>query len=81
MSLTIVRLTNPPPHTHQAGDFGTINQMTGELFVEGNIYTYQDIANIATNYPMSPSRCTEDDLFEIHSNEVLPLDVRMEARV
>ena len=63
---------------NQAGDFGTMDKITGELFVEGNIYTHQDIANTAMKYPASG--CTEDDLVEIHSNEVLPLDVKTEAR-
>ena len=63
---------------NQAGDFGTIDKITGELFVEGNIFTHQDIANTAMKYPASG--CTEDDLVEIPSNEVLPLNVKTEAR-
>lgn len=64
--------------TNQAGDFGTVDRITGELFVEGNIYTHGDIANIAMKYPASG--CAEDDLFEVHSKGVLPSDVKTEAR-
>jgi len=77
--LSIVSYTSPfdQPPKNQAGDFGTIDKITGELFVEGNIYTHEDIANIAMKFPVSD--CADDDLVEIHSNEVLPLDVKTEV--
>jgi len=62
-----------PPKRVRAGDFGTVNQKTGELLVEGNIYTHQDIAQIARQYP--PFEAPETDQYQIHSDHVRGIDV------
>lgn len=61
----------------QAGDFGTINKKTGELVVEGNIYTHVDTKEIASRHPAVPA--PEVDQFEIHSYEVRGIDVNTSA--
>ena len=63
--------------TKQAGDFGTIKKETGELLVEGNIYTHIDIMMIASQHPVvSPP---DVDQIEIHSHEVREVDTRASA--
>lgn len=57
----------------QAGDFGTVNRKTGELLVDGNIYTHPDIAPIAQQYP--PLEAPETDQYQIHSYHVRGTDV------
>jgi hypothetical protein len=57
----------------QAGDFGTVNRKTGEFLVDGNIYTHQDIAPIAHQYP--PLEAPETDQYQIHSYHVRGTDV------
>jgi hypothetical protein len=61
-----------PLPNKQAGDFGTINKKTGELVVEGNIYSHVDTKDIASQHPtfIAP----EVDQFEIHSYEVRGTD-------
>jgi len=66
-----------PPKTIHAGDFGTINRKTGELVVEGNIYTHVDIRQIASQYP--PLQVAEVDHFRIHSCQVKELDVKADG--
>ena len=63
--------------TKQAGDFGTIIKETGELEVEGNIYSHVDIKQIASQYPPVPE--DEVDQFEIHSLQVRGMDIGASA--
>lgn len=67
--LVCLRAKRPP----QAGDFGTIKKKTGELIVEGNIYSHGDIATIAILHP--PIQEAEVDHYQIQSHEVRGLDV------
>jgi hypothetical protein len=62
----------------QPGDFGTVNKKTGELIVEGNIYTHPDIAQIACQH--RPIRAAEVDHYHINSFEVRQLGVNVDAR-
>ena len=57
----------------KAGDFGTIYKKTGELIVEGNIYSHGDMAPIANLHP--PIQEAEVDHYQIQSHEVRPVDV------
>ena len=57
----------------QPGDFGIINKETGELAIEGNIYTHVDTMSIASRYSVVPA--PEVDQFEIHSYEVRGMDI------
>lgn len=50
-----------------------VSKKTGEFLVEGNIYTYQDIAQIAQQYP--PFEAPETDQYQIHSYHVRGLDM------
>jgi len=63
--------------TKQAGDFGTILKKTGELEVEGNIYSHVDTEQIASQYPAVPE--DEVDQFEIHSLQVRGMDIGASA--
>lgn len=63
--------------TKQAGDFGTIVKRTGELEVEGNIYSHVDTEQIASQYPAVPE--DEVDQFEIHSLQVRGIDIGASA--
>jgi len=72
-SWSVCTLTNPP----QAGDFGTTNKKTGELMIEGNIYSHGDIAPIANLHP--PIQEAEVDHYQIQSHEVRGLDVEAHA--
>ena len=65
------------PLTTQPGDFGTINKETGELAIEGNIYTHIDTKSIANQYLVVPA--PEVDQFEIHSYEVRGIDINAAA--
>lgn len=71
-SLRFVATLNSRFYT-QAGDFGTVNRKTGEFLVDGNIYTHQDIAPIAQQYP--PFEAPETDQYHIHSYHVRGTDV------
>ncbi|KAH9056486.1 hypothetical protein EDB87DRAFT_1636328 [Lactarius vividus] len=62
-----------PPKRINPGDFGTVIKSTGELVVEGNIYTHAELAHIAKTYP--PSEGHEIDRYHIHSYEVRGVDV------
>ncbi|KAH9167270.1 hypothetical protein EDB89DRAFT_2115623 [Lactarius sanguifluus] len=62
-----------PPRRINPGDFGTVIKSTGELVVEGNIYTHADLVHIARKYP--PSEGHETDRYHIHSYEVRGVDV------
>ncbi|KAH9042230.1 hypothetical protein EDB85DRAFT_1239832 [Lactarius pseudohatsudake] len=62
-----------PPKRIRAGDFGTVNKKTGEFLVEGSIYTHQEIAPIARQYP--PLEAPETDQYQIHSYHVQSTDV------
>ena len=62
---------------NQPGDFGTVNKKTGELIVEGNIYTHPDIAQIASQH--RPIRAAEVDHYHINSFEVRQLGVNADA--
>jgi hypothetical protein len=61
-----------PPKVIQIGDFGTIDKATGELKVEGNIFTHPQIKHIAQAYPAFEAR--ETDLYQINSQQVRRLD-------
>ena len=61
----------------QAGDFGTIDKKTGELMVEGNIYSHDDTKQIASKYPAVPE--AETNQFAIHSYEVRGMDLNASA--
>jgi len=67
-----------PPRNIRPGDLGTINKETGELIVEGNIYTHPDIAQIARQH--RPIRTAEVDHYHINSFEVRQLDVNADVR-
>jgi len=62
-----------PPKQILPGDFGVINKETGELAIEGNIYTHVDTMSIANRYHVIPA--PEVDQFEIHSYEVRGIDI------
>lgn len=66
-----------PPPLLQIGDFGTINKKTGELKVDGNIFTHPEIKHIARDYPAFEA--VEPDLNHIHSQQVKRLDVRVDV--
>ncbi|KAH9046202.1 hypothetical protein EDB84DRAFT_1467214, partial [Lactarius hengduanensis] len=55
-----------PPRVIQIGDFGTIDKKSGELKVEGNIFTHPEIWHIAQDYPAFVA--PETDLYQIHSS-------------
>jgi len=63
-----------PSLTKQVGDFGTINIKTGDLVVEGNVYTHVDIAKIADQHPPVPT--PEVDHHEIPFFEVRELEAK-----
>ena len=63
--------------TKQAGDFGLIDKETGELVVEGNIYSHVDTMRIASQYPAVPAPGV--DQFAIHSFEVRGIDINAAA--
>jgi hypothetical protein len=67
-----------PPKVIQVGDFGTIDKKTGELKVEGNIFTHLEIKHIAQEYPAFEA--PEVDLYQIHSQQVKRLDVQADVR-
>jgi hypothetical protein len=66
-----------PPKVIQIGDFGTIDKATGELKVEGNIFTHPQIKHIAQAYPAYEAR--ETDLYQINSLQVKRLDTPTEV--
>jgi hypothetical protein len=66
-----------PPKVIQIGDFGTIDKKTGELKVEGNIYTHLQVKHIAQEYPAFEA--AETDLYQIHSQQVKRLDIQASA--
>ncbi|KAH9013125.1 hypothetical protein EDB84DRAFT_1533549, partial [Lactarius hengduanensis] len=57
-----------PPRVIQIGDFGTIDKKSGELKVEGNIFTHPEIWHIAQDYPSF-----------IHSQQVRRLDIQADV--
>lgn len=63
----------------QAGDYGKVDKKTGELVVEGNIYTHADTMQIANQYPCVQE--AEVDKFRIHSLEVEGLSVEVAAEL
>lgn len=58
---------------NQAGDFGTFNERTGEFITEGNIYTHEDISQIAKKYVRVQG--DETDVYQIESDGVEGLAV------
>ena len=72
-----MRFDNPTRPNKQPGDFGAVDKRTGELVVEGNIYTHADIVGIASQYP--PVLLPEVDHFSIHSYEVRGLSINAGA--
>ncbi|KAI9434885.1 hypothetical protein H4582DRAFT_2080554 [Lactarius indigo] len=66
-----------PPKVIQIGDFGTIDKKSGELKVEGNIYTHSEIKHIAQDYPAFVA--PETDLYQIHSQQVRRLDIQADV--
>jgi hypothetical protein len=64
------------PRTKQVGDFGTLDEKSGELWAEGNIYTHNDTIQLASEFPSVQE--PEIDHYKIHSNEVQELDVGTE---
>ena len=71
------RVLTVPFDPKQAGDFGTVDKETGELRVEGNIYTHVDTIRIASQHPVVFAPGV--DQFEIHSYEVRGIDVTASA--
>jgi hypothetical protein len=65
---------SPPSQQEQPGDFGTVNKKTGELNVEGNIYSHLDIAQIAHYYHPIPGAVV--DHYQINSFEVKVSNVK-----
>ena len=63
--------------TKQAGDFGTMIRETGELEVEGNIYSHVDTEQIASQYPAVNE--DEVDHIEIQSHQVQGIDISASA--
>jgi len=61
----------------QIGDFGTIDKKTGELKVEGNVFTHPQIKHIAQDYPAFVA--PETDLYQIHSQQVRRLDIQADV--
>ncbi|KAI9458823.1 hypothetical protein F5148DRAFT_1150944 [Russula earlei] len=66
-----------PPKNIYAGDFGTVDKKSGELTVEGNIYTHDSTKQIAGDHP--PILAPEVDDYQIHSYEVRGLVVDAET--
>jgi len=63
--LLLVHLT--PPY-NQAGDFGSFNERTGVFIAHGNIYTHDDISQIAEKYLRVQGDKT--DVYQIESDGV-----------
>ncbi|KAI9438426.1 hypothetical protein BJY52DRAFT_1129605, partial [Lactarius psammicola] len=61
----------------QIGDFGTIDKKTGELRVEGNVFTHPEIKHIAQDYPAYVA--PETDLNQIHSLQVRRLGIQADV--
>jgi len=61
-----------PARRIYAGDFGTVNKKTGELSIEGNIYTHIDTAYAAKQHPAIQAPAV--DLYQIPSYEVRQVD-------
>ncbi|KAH9969490.1 hypothetical protein BC827DRAFT_1262721 [Russula dissimulans] len=68
-----------PPKTIRPGDFGEVDKKTGELRVDGNIYTHDGIAQIANQY--LPIVEAEIDDYQIHSYQVRGLDINADAGI
>ncbi|KAH9024613.1 hypothetical protein EDB85DRAFT_2277536, partial [Lactarius pseudohatsudake] len=66
-----------PPRVIQIGDFGTIDKKSGELKVEGNIFTHPEIWHIAQDYPAFVA--PETNLYQIHSQQVRRLDIQADV--
>ena len=69
--------TDSPFPLLQIGDFGTLDKKTGELNVEGNIFTHPEIKHIAQSYPAYEA--PETDLYQIHSQQVRRVEIQSEA--
>jgi hypothetical protein len=76
--IVLTHLNWGSPSLLQVGDFGTIDKKTGELKVEGNIFTHLEIKHIAQEYPAFEA--PEVDLYQIHSQQVKRLDVQADVR-
>ena len=64
----------PTSHLLQIGDFGVIDKKTGELKIEGNIFTHPETKHVAQDFPAYVA--PETDLYQIHSEQVKRLDVK-----
>ncbi|KAG8863809.1 hypothetical protein FRB96_007646 [Tulasnella sp. 330] len=66
-----------PPKRIEVGDYGSLNDLTGEFQVAGNIYHDEDIAkivpNLAKNYP--PLKAKPEDLNVVCSDNGKYMDV------
>jgi hypothetical protein len=60
-------------HSQQVGDFGSLDEESGELWAEGNIYTHEDTIQLASQFPSVKE--PEIDGYKIHSHDVQELDV------
>ncbi|KAI0004612.1 hypothetical protein BJV74DRAFT_763147 [Russula compacta] len=68
-----------PPRKIHAGDFGVVDKKTGDLIVEGNIYTHRETKEIASNHRTVQG--ADVDQYQIHSYEVQGLDLKADAGV
>ncbi|KAI0283239.1 hypothetical protein BC826DRAFT_1179659 [Russula brevipes] len=69
---TCTRWANWFPATKiEAGDFGTIQESTGEFMVEGNIYSHPDLQAIASQHPVI--HCPAIDVFSAYSDQTQEL--------
>ncbi|KAI0283242.1 hypothetical protein BC826DRAFT_1110231 [Russula brevipes] len=62
-----------PPMVVRAGDFGSLDEESGELWADGNIYTHEDTMQLAGQFPSVQE--PEIDDYKIHSHDVQELDV------
>jgi hypothetical protein len=62
--------------TRQAGDFGSFDKKTGEFFVEENIYTHKDLADLANRHTIS----VDDEVghYEIAASGVVRLSAEVD---
>jgi len=83
----VIQVSPPSPSLHhcppcqrdwpQIGDFGVIDKRTGELKIEGNIYTHPEIKDVAKEFPVFEA--AETDLYQIHSQQVERLETKADS--
>ncbi|KAH9969330.1 hypothetical protein BJV74DRAFT_867972 [Russula compacta] len=59
------------------GDFGNVDEKTGDFIVEGNIYTHDDTKEIAIKHPVVHGKGT--DHWDVHSNAIKGSGVDVEV--